>query len=123
MRAQVGKHDVRIHNVPVLGSRQDIPDTVKELKINRVVIAMPTAPGKEIREIVAICEQAGVQTKIIPGIYELLDGTVSVNQQRDVDIEDLLRRDSVQTDIVAVQALIRGKRVLVTGGGGRRRAH
>ncbi len=114
----LGKHDVRIHNVPVLGSRRDIPEVVKELKISQVIIAMPTAPGKIIREIVDICERAGVQTKIIPGIYELLDGTVSVNQLRDVDIEDLLRRDSVQTDSVSVENLIRGKRVLVTGGGG-----
>ncbi len=114
----LGKHDVRIHNVPVLGSRHDIPEVVNDLKISQVIIAMPTAPGKIIREIVEICEQAGVQTKIIPGIYELLDGTVSVNQLRDVDIEDLLRRDSVQIDIGAVQDLVQGKRVLVTGGGG-----
>ncbi len=114
----LGKHDVRIHNVPVLGSRHDIPEVVNDLKISQVIIAMPTAPGKIIREIVEICEQAGVQTKIIPGIYELLDGTVSVNQLRNVDIEDLLRRDSVQIDIGAVQDLVRGKRVLVTGGGG-----
>jgi len=84
----LGKHDVRIHNVPVVGNRRDIPHQARELKFNQVIIAMPTAPGKVIREIVAICEQAGVQTKIIPGIYEFLDGTVGVNQLRDVDIED-----------------------------------
>ena len=79
---------------------------------------MPTASGKTIREIVAICEAAGVQTQIIPGLYELIGGTVSVSQLREVRIEDLLRREPVQTDIAAVEALLRGKRVLVTGGGG-----
>jgi FlaA1/EpsC-like NDP-sugar epimerase len=79
---------------------------------------MPTASGKTIREIVSICESVQVQTKIIPGIYELLGGTVRVNQLRDVEIEDLLRREPVQTDIAAVKELIQGKRVLITGSGG-----
>ncbi len=114
----LGKHDVRIHGVPVLGDRGDIPHLVKEHKINQVVIAMPAAPGKTIRQIVHVCEEAGVQTRIMPGLYELLDGTVSVNQLRTVDVADLLRREPVQTDVAAVRALIRGKRVLVTGGGG-----
>jgi FlaA1/EpsC-like NDP-sugar epimerase len=114
----LGKHDVRIHGVPVLGGRHDIPRLVRSHRIQQVIIAMPTAPGKDMREIVRICEQAGVQTKLMPGIYELIDGTVSVNQLRNVQIEDLLRRDPVQTDVAAVSQLIRGKRVLVTGGGG-----
>lgn len=112
------KHEMRIHGVPVLGDRQQIPRLAQEHGVKQIIIAMPTAPGKAIREIVAICEQAGVTTKIIPGIYELLDGTVSVNQLRDVDIEDLLRREPVQTDVAAVRGFIRGRRVLVTGGGG-----
>ena len=62
-----------------------------------------------------ICDEAGVRARIIPGMYEILDGTVSVNQLRDVRIEDLLRREPVKTDTAAVAALLRGKRVLVTG--------
>lgn len=112
------KSNVWIHGVPVLGSRQAIPAAVRNFDVDLVIIAMPTAPGKEIRQILDICETAGVETKIIPGIYELLDGTVSVNQLRDVDIEDLLRRDPIQTDTASVQELVRGRRVLVTGGGG-----
>jgi len=112
------KHGVRIHGVPVLGNRHDIPRVVQNFNVSWVIIAIPTAPGREIREIVAICEQVGAQTKIIPGIYELLDSAVSINQLRDVDIEDLLRREPVQTDTAAVRALLRGRRVLVTGGGG-----
>lgn len=112
------KKDIRIHGIPVLGNREDIPDLVQKHKIDYVVIAMPTAPGKEIREIVRICEQADVQTKILPGIYELLDGTVNVSHLRDVEIEDLLRREPVKTDVAGVQKLLQGKRVLITGGGG-----
>ena len=112
------KRDMRIHGVPVLGNRQDIPALVARHNIRLVIIAMPTAPGKTIRTIVDICEQAGVRTKIIPGMYELLDGKVSVNQLRDVEIEDLLRRQPVHTDIAAVKELIYGKCILVTGGGG-----
>lgn len=112
------KQGVRIHGIPVLGKCEDVPALVSQFDIRQVIIALPTAPGKVVREIVGICEKARVQTKIIPGIYELLDGTVSINQLRDVDIEDLLRREAVQTDITAVQSLISGKRVLITGGGG-----
>jgi FlaA1/EpsC-like NDP-sugar epimerase len=83
-----------------------------------VIIAIPTAPGREVRDIVTICEKADVPTKIMPGLYEMLGGTVSVNQLRNVQIEDLLRREPVQTDTEAVRLLIAGKRVLVTGGGG-----
>ncbi|HKP54382.1 MAG TPA: nucleoside-diphosphate sugar epimerase/dehydratase [Chloroflexia bacterium] len=112
------KRGVQIRGVRVLGTRIDIPRVVEQQRVDSVIIAMPTAPGKVIRDVVSACEQAGVQTKTIPGIYELLGGTVSVNQLRDVDIEDLLRREPVQTDTKAVSALLRGKRVLVTGAGG-----
>jgi len=114
----LGKHDVRIHGVPVLGDRQAIPEMIRKHKAGQVIIAMPTAPGREIRDIVRICDEAGVRTRIVPGIYEILGGNVSVRQLRDVRIEDLLRRDPVHTDISAVSEMLRGKRVLVTGGGG-----
>ncbi len=114
----VAKLNIRIYGIPVLGTHQDIPRLVAKLNIVQVIIAMPTAPGKTIREIVAICEKVGVKAKIIPSIYELLDGKVNIKQLRDVQIEDLLRRKSVHTNTVAVGNLIRGRRVLVTGGGG-----
>ena len=112
------KRGMKISNVPVIVNRQAIAAAAARYRFKRVIIAMPTAPGRAIREIVDICEKVGVEPKIIPGIYELLDGKVSINQLRDIDIEDLLRRDPVRTDIEPVRQLVRGKRVLVTGGGG-----
>lgn len=112
------KRSARIMGVPVLGNRRAIPELAKAYRIQLVIIAMPTAPGKEIRDIVHICEQANVKTQIMPGIYEVLTGTVSVNQLRNVQIEDLLRREPVHTDIDAVRQLLAGRRVMVTGGGG-----
>jgi FlaA1/EpsC-like NDP-sugar epimerase len=112
------KHDVRIHGLPVLGNRHDIPSLTRQHAVRQVIIAIPTAPGRVIREILAICESADVHARTMPGIYELLDETVQVNQLRDVQIEDLLRREPIHTDTAAVQTLLRGKRVLITGGGG-----
>lgn len=112
------KYQLRIHGVPVLGNRFAIPQLVQEHNVQQVIIAMPSAPGKEVRAILGICEQVGVQTKVIPGLYELIDGKVHLNQVRDVQIEDLLRREPIRTDMTALTSLLRGKRVLVTGGGG-----
>ena len=112
------KLGARIVGVPVLGQRRSIPQLVVQYGVELVIIAMPAAPGREIRDIVRICEQANVPTKIMPGLYEMLGNLVSVNQLRNVQIDDLLRREPIQTDTAAVQGLIAGKRVLVTGGGG-----
>jgi FlaA1/EpsC-like NDP-sugar epimerase len=114
----LAKHDVRIHGVPVLGNRYAIGSLVQEYGIQEVIIAMPRASGKVVRDIVEICKTAGVATRIIPGLYSLLDGTVSVNRLRSVKVEDLLRREPIQTDTTAVGELVRSRRVLVTGGGG-----
>jgi FlaA1/EpsC-like NDP-sugar epimerase len=114
----LGKHDVRIHGIPVLGNRQSIAEGVRSLGIDLLIIAMPTAPGKTIREIVEICEAVQLETKITPGMYEVLDDTVSVSQLRDVDIKDLLRREPVRIDTATVAALLANRRVLVTGSGG-----
>lgn len=112
------KHGALIHRVRVLGGREKIPELVRERHIEQVIIAMPSAAGDAIREIVAICEAAGVRTRIVPGMYELLSEKVSLKQIRDIQIEDLLRREPVHIDTAQVGTLIRGKRVLVTGAGG-----
>jgi FlaA1/EpsC-like NDP-sugar epimerase len=112
------KQGMSIYGLPVLGGREQIPTLVPRLGVKQVIIAMPAVAGKVIREIVALCDKTAVSTKIVPGIYEILDDAVSVNQLRDIDIEDLLRREPVQTDIRAMQNSLKGKRVLVTGSGG-----
>ncbi len=112
------KHHMLIHGLPVLGTRYDLPDLVARYQVQQLLIAMPSAPGKVIREITQMGEQAGVQVKTMPSVAELLDGTVSISQIRDVQIEDLLRREPIQTDVAAVRELIYGRRVLITGGGG-----
>lgn len=112
------KHDVVIHGVRVMGDRKLIPALSRKHDVDKVIIAMPTAPGKEIREVVRICEEAHVQTQTVPGMLELLDGRVGVSQVRDVRIDDLLRREPITTDLAAVSDLLSGKRVLITGGGG-----
>lgn len=112
------KQGVLIHGIPVAGTRDDIPRLARQHTLDRVVIAMPTAAGRTVRQITTLCREAGVPVKTMPGVYELLDGSVSVNQLRNVDIEDLLRRDPVVTDSEAVSNLLHNKRVLITGGGG-----
>lgn len=112
------KQGMQIHNIPVLGGCQALPALLNEQQIDKVIIAMPTAPGKVIREIALLCRRAGVATQTIPGVHELLDGSVSVNHLRNVQIEDLLRRSPIQTDTLAVNKQLQGKRVLITGGGG-----
>ena len=112
------KHGVRMLGLPVLCGRAGIPDLVLQYRVNQVIIAMPTAPGRAIREVLEICQQAGVPARIVPGMCDILAGQVSVSQARQVEIEDLLRREPVQIDAAAVERMLRGARVLVTGAGG-----
>lgn len=112
------KHRMRLQGVAVLGSLAELPRYVKELAVDEVVIAMPTAPGKVVRTVVQMCAKAGVSSKTVPGIFEILGGSAKVSQIRDVAIEDLLRRGVVQTDKRNVELMLRGRRVMVTGAGG-----
>jgi FlaA1/EpsC-like NDP-sugar epimerase len=112
------KQGAQIRGLPVLGGRERIPELAEEYGVAEVIIAMPTAPGAAVREILGICKAAGVAARTIPGLYGILSGEVSVSQIRDVDIEDLLRREPIATDTSAVEGMLRGCRVLVTGAGG-----
>jgi FlaA1/EpsC-like NDP-sugar epimerase len=112
------KIKLRICGLPVVGNRYQIPAWVNSLHIHKVVIAMPTAPGSVIREITDICHANEIRTATVPGIHEILNGHVRLGSLREVKIEDLLRRDSIQTDTQKVFALLRGKKVLITGAGG-----
>ena len=112
------KQGQRISGVPVEGGREHIPELAKKYNINEIVIAIPSASKKDISDIVRICKKTGAKLKILPGIYELIDGVVSVNSIREVQIEDLLGREEVRIDIDEVKNYIRGKTIMVTGGGG-----
>lgn len=112
------KSRVRIHNLPVLGTHADLQQVIAGHRVAEVIIAMPNAPGIVVREVLRACEDAGVPARTVPSVTSILEGRFKVSQLRTVEIDDLLRRDPVQTDILAVQRSIRGKRVLITGGGG-----
>ena len=114
----LGKQGKYVHNVKVAGNRHQIPQLVKEYRIEEIVFAIPTAGVKERKEILDICQKTGCKLKILPGVYQLANGEVNIQKLRNVDVLDLLGRDSVQVDISQISDYIRGKRVLVTGGGG-----
>jgi FlaA1/EpsC-like NDP-sugar epimerase len=112
------KRGMRIHDVPVLGARANLAALVQEVRADEVIIAMPSAPGVVIREIVAACKQAGVPSRTLPSLAELAAGQATASRLRPVNIEDLLRREPVSVDLAAVRAMLSGKCVLVTGAGG-----
>ena len=112
------KQGTLIHGVKVLGPLNDLPGIVQSHQVDEVVIAMPTAEGAIIRQVLSLCEESGVQVKTLPGIFELISGEVSYSRLRNVQIGDLLRRDPVKVHSRRVEALLQDKRVLVTGAGG-----
>ena len=112
------KLDSVIQGVKVLGTTRDLPRLVKELDIDQVIITIAEAPRQESRRIVELCESIPVRVRIIPGLFEILQGKVEVNRIRDVAIEDLLGREPVQLDAGALGAFLTGRRVMVTGAGG-----
>ena len=107
-----------LNGVPIAGKREDIPGLVEKYKVDEIYIAMPSAPAKDRKEIIEICRETGCRVKILPGIYQLLNGEVSVGKLREVEIEDLLGREPVRVNIDEILDYVHGKVVLVTGGGG-----
>jgi FlaA1/EpsC-like NDP-sugar epimerase len=107
-----------VHGVKVLGTTQDLPRLVRELEIDHVVISIAQASRQNFRRILDICEQIPVKVRIIPGLYEILQGKVKVSRIRDIQIEDLLGREPVQLDEQNLLDFLSGKRVMVTGAGG-----
>ncbi|MBO1070275.1 MAG: polysaccharide biosynthesis protein [Dolichospermum sp. DEX189] len=114
----IKKQHIHLRGIPVLGDRYKISEVIKTLKIQKIIIAMPTVSGQIIREIVDICQANGVQPSTLPGIHEILNGRVRVDSIRDIKIEDLLRREPIHIDIKKVSKFIKDKTVLITGSGG-----
>jgi FlaA1/EpsC-like NDP-sugar epimerase len=114
----VKKQKLQLMGIPVLGTRKDIPRVVKNHNIDDIIIAMPSASGEDIREIVQICEKTGVDLKIMPGVFDVMSGRVDAKEIRHVQVEDLLGREPVTVDLDEVAGYLTGETVLVTGGGG-----
>jgi len=102
----------------VLGDLRALARIAKEIGATDVVIAMPTAPGRVIREVVREARAAGLETRTVPGLFEILSGDKYVNALRQIEIQDLLRREPIKTDIEQVASLVRNRVVMVTGAGG-----
>ena len=107
-----------IDAVPVVGGRAAIPEAVEKYKIDKIYLCIPSATAAQRRDILEICKSTGCALKNLPGIYQLMDGDVSVNSMQEVDIEDLLGREPVVVANDEIFDFITGKTILVTGGGG-----
>jgi FlaA1/EpsC-like NDP-sugar epimerase len=111
-------HRYRVCDLPVFGSLSDLSGVVRKHMIDQVVIAMPSASGAVVREVVKNASSVGVETRTVPGLFEILSGRVGISTLREVQIEDLLRRAPVEIDLDAVSSIVTDSKVLVTGAGG-----
>ncbi|MEW5919158.1 MAG: nucleoside-diphosphate sugar epimerase/dehydratase, partial [Gemmatimonadota bacterium] len=109
---------LQLHGVPVLGPIDQLPRFATMYRAELLVIAIPSATGEQVRRIVSLCTETGVQFKILPSLRELLEGQAEINQLRDVSIDDLLGRPAVHLELSHVRQAIAGTTVLVTGGAG-----
>lgn len=112
------KQKLEIYNVPVVGTANNIKDIVEEYSIEHIIIAIPSLSRNQINEIFERCTKTKAKTQIVPMLEDLLDGKVSVNEFRDVQVEDLLGREPIQLDDAGIGEKIAGKTILVTGAGG-----
>jgi FlaA1/EpsC-like NDP-sugar epimerase len=112
------KQDSLIHGVRVLGATRDLPALVKQHNIDHVVITIARATRGNMRRILDVCESIPVRVRVIPGLFEILDGKVEINRMRDIQIEDLLGRDTVQLDNDQMDPFLKERVVMVTGAGG-----
>ncbi len=108
-----------LNGVLVAGNRYDIPRLVEKYEINEIIYAIPTAKGSDKKAILDICkQQKGCALKVVPGIYQLVNGEIAIDMIRPVEIEDLLGRDPIRVNNEEIFKYLRGKTVMVTGGGG-----
>jgi FlaA1/EpsC-like NDP-sugar epimerase len=112
------KQRQQIHGVPVVGTLGDLARTIDTRRIEEVIIAIPSAPGRVVRQVADVCRLKGMAFRTMPGIYELIGGKVNVNRLREVDITDLLRREPARIDDRLIGESLGGRRVLITGAGG-----
>ena len=107
-----------IRGVRIVGDRTQIKEYAEKYNVDEIILAIPSANAKDTRDILRICNETTCKLKVLPGVYQLITEEVSVSKLREVSIEDLLGRDAVNIDIDSIAGYVRGKVVLVTGGGG-----
>lgn len=107
-----------IHGVPIVGGRRKITQSVVRFGIQEIVLAIPTLKPHERKDIINICQQTGCKMSTLPGIYQLINCDVKVSMLREVQIEDLLGREAVRTDLESIMSYVKDQKVMVTGGGG-----
>ncbi|MDB4915688.1 MAG: polysaccharide biosynthesis protein CapD [Gemmatimonadetes bacterium] len=112
------KRGMRLQNVPILGALSDLSQVARDVGATDVVVAMPSAPGLVLRNILKQSHHTGLATLTVPGLFEILSGEKRVHALRQIEIQDLLRRESITTDLQEVSSLVTGKVVMVTGAGG-----
>ena len=107
-----------IDGVPIIGGREDILSGAEKYQIEKIFLAIPSATAGQRRDILNICKETACELKILPGMYQFVTGNVVASQMEDVAVEDLLGREPVKVDMKEIYDFIRGKTILVTGGGG-----
>ncbi len=112
------KCNFSIHGIPIMGGKEEIKRIANEMKIDEIIIAMPSASREQVTEILNICKETKCKLKTLPGFYELISDRVSIKQVRDVSIEDLLGREQVLLDTGEISGYLEGEVVLITGAGG-----
>ena len=103
---------------PIVGNRYDIPQMVRQYKVDKIIFAIPSCTARVRKEILDICTTTGCEVQMLPGIFQMVNGDVSVSKLRNVDPQDLLGRDPIRVNLEEIFDYIHGKTVMVTGGGG-----
>lgn len=113
--AKLGKY---LRGVEIVGNRNDILDKVQQYNIQEIILAIPSLGNTKKKEILDICKESGCKIRIVPGIYQFINGDVSVSKLREVRIEDLLGREPIEVQLDEIMGYVQNKTVMVTGGGG-----
>ena len=107
-----------LNGVPIVGDRNYILQAVDEYSVDEIIVAIPTISAKERSKILHICQETQCSVRMLPGVYQLINGEVNINSLRKVEVEDLLGRDQIKVDLNQIMGYVSGKRIMVTGGGG-----
>lgn len=113
-----GKRGMYVHGIQVMGGVSKLPEICKKKYIEEVIVAIPSATGKQMQKIVELCREGRVKFKTVPSLKELIDGKAEVSHIRDVELRDLLGREEVKLDLEKIKDDLHRKRIMVTGAGG-----